>query len=94
MASKYQKPIIAAGVILTVGAVSITCVYLPNYTDKSYKHALDNPPNTLRALPSTETNLMGKATNDIGTNGGGSRGSMWGNIEKVRTKEVKDEEKK
>lgn len=59
-----------------MAAVGVTAVYLPNYTEKSFTHAA-NVPNS--------TNLMGGATNEIRENGGGgSRGSMWGNIEKER----------
>ena len=59
-----------------MAAVGVTAVYLPNYTEKSITHAA-NVPNS--------TNLMGGATNELReAGGGGSRGSMWGNIEKER----------
>lgn len=73
-----HKPYIVAGLVFTAAAVGVTAIYLPNYTEKSYKHS-ENVPNS--------TNLMGGATNEKGQTGGGSRGSMWGNIEKERIKE-------
>jgi hypothetical protein len=73
-----HKPYIVGGLLLTAAAVAVTAVYLPNYTEKSYRHS-ENIPNS--------TNLMGGATNEKGQTGGGSRGSMWGNIEKERVKE-------
>lgn len=73
-----HKPYMVGGLLFTAAAVAITAVYLPNYTEKSYKHS-ENVPNS--------TNLMGGATNEKGSVGGGSRGSMWGNIEKERIKE-------
>ena len=72
-----HKTLIVAGVTLMIAAVSVTAIYLPNYTEKSFGQS-KNIPNS--------TNLMGGATNDksVGQAGGGSRGSMWGNIEKER----------
>ena len=78
MSSAYHKPLIVGGVALMIAANLVTAVYLPNYTEKSYKMS-ENVPNS--------TNLMGGATNEIGVTGGGSRGSMWGNMEKERTKD-------
>lgn len=78
MSTAHHKPMIAAGVALMIAAVGVTAVYLPNYTEKSY---------TLSEKVPNSTNLMGAATNEKGQIGGGSRGSMWGNIEKERKKE-------
>ena len=57
-----HKKAIVAGVTVMLSAVFVTCVYLPNYTEKSYKHS-ENVPNS--------TNLMGAATNDKRQVGGG-----------------------
>ena len=78
MSSAYHKPIIAGVVVVMVAVNLVTAVYLPNYTEKSYKMS-ENVPNS--------TNLMGGATNEKSVTGGGSRGSMWGNMEKERTKD-------
>ena len=72
----HHKALIVGGVTMMMAAVGVTAVYLPNYTEKSFTHAA-NVPNS--------TNLMGGATNQLrDAGGGGSRGSMWGNIEKER----------
>ena len=73
--SSNHKAFIVGGVSLMIAAASITAIYLPNYSEKSFNHS-KNVPNS--------TNLMGAATNKVTETGGGSRGSMWGNIEKER----------
>lgn len=83
--SPYQKPIIVALVASMIAGVSVTALWLPSYilTDKSYSSSTSEH---------HTTNLSGGRTNEKDqTVGGGSRGSMWGNIEKER---VNNAEKK
>jgi len=77
MSKTKQKFIIASGVIFLTSAAIINSIYLPFYSDIGKQNA-----KMAESGQIIDRDSISKA-------GGGSRGSMWANIEKKRTQ--KDE---
>ena len=75
MSKTKQKVIIASGVVFLASAAFINSVYLPFYSDLGKQNA------KMAGAGAVDRDSISKA-------GGGSRGSMWANIEKKRTQNV------
>lgn len=81
MSKTKQKVIIASGVVFLASAAFINSVYLPFYSDIGRQNA------QLAKAGGIDKDSIARA-------GGGSRGSMWANIEKKRTQKDNSNESK